>query len=333
MKYVFSAIALVCSMCVQNGVAQSGAVPVISEEGWVIESDFTVERSDGSALSPVSALIRPEDELIYLGGRDGSSSGVGDLFRLDSEGNSEQLASSTKVSGVGYDAGTGAVFFSEDFPGPITRVDIDPATGAATVQAWVTGFHSGDDDPAGIAAVPLDYKGTLLSPGDMVSTDRGFSGPKMVYTWSPITSDNEILVHDDDGSLANPYDIAVKGEDIAIADGEGGVQLLNDDGSVSALNTIDISFEGVEAVVFDTRSDDLLVLDTALDGVYRVDTKTGASTPMFSQLGISGFNWGGMNIYDDGRIQRIVVSLTAANRVLVFAGPDTVFEDQFEGGL
>ena len=317
MKFILSAILFACLICSHPAGAQPGSGVVINEEGWIIESDFAF-------TSPMSALIRPDDGLIYLGARSGN------LFRSDAQGNSEQIVSTTQVAGIGYDPATGAIFLSEDFPGDIQRVDIDPDTGAASAQDWVSGFHSGDDDPAGVAAVPFDYTGTLLAPGDMVSTDRGFNGPHMIYTWSPATAENEILVLDDNESLVDPFDIAVKGQTIAIADFNEGIKLLNDDGSVSPLVTAGVSFMAAQGVVFDTRSDDLLVLDTALDGIYRVDITTGEATAMFSQLGSSGTNWGGVNIYDDGSLQRIVVSVTEGDRVLVFSGPDFLFIDGFE---
>lgn len=317
-RSLLTALPLALLLCAPVPESLAGDGITIEEDGWAIEADFTFN-------NPVSALIRPDDGLIYVGIR------AGDLYRTDFDGNSEQLVSTTDVAGLGYDPGTGAIFLSEDFPGNIQRIDIDPGSGAASGQDWVTGFHSGDDDPAGIAAVPLDYSGTLLSPGDMVSTDRGFNGPRMVYTWSPATAEGETLVHNDDGSLVNPFDIAVKGQTIAIADGEGGIKLLNDDGSVSTLATVGISFQEVQALAFDTRSDDLLVLDTALDGIYRIDMTTGEATSMFSNLGSSGFNWGGVNVEDNGSLQRIVVSVTQANRVLVFSGPDHLFDDRFEG--
>ena len=311
------ALALACLLSVPAGDALGGNGINIEEDGWVIEADFAF-------TSPVSALIRPDDSLIYVGVRSG------DLYRSDFDGNSEQLLSTSDIAGIGYDPGTGAIFLSEDFPGNIQRIDIDPNTGVAAGQDWVTGFHSGDDDPAGIATVPPDYSGTLLSPNDMVSTDRGFNGPNMIYAWLASTPENEVLVRDDNGSLVDPFDIAVKGQVIAVADGEEGIKLLNDDGSVSSLATTGFTFAETQGLVFDTRSDDLLVLDTALDGIYRVDVPTGQATPMFSQLGSSAFNWGGINIHDDGNVQRIVVSVTGADRVLVFSGPDPLFTDRFE---
>lgn len=111
----------------------------------------------------------------------------------------------------------------------------------------------------------------------------------------------------------------MKGSTIAIADSNDAVKLLNDDATVTTLTTSGATFENPQGVVFDTRSDDLLVLDVALDAIYRVNLITGQATPMFEQLGLAATNWGGINISDDGTTQRIVVSATAADRVYVFS--------------
>ncbi len=295
---------LVLAVCAT--LTKGGDGPIIVEDGWNLESDFAF-------TDPMSALINPDDGLIYLGIRSGG------LYRADSLGNSELVVQTDDIAGIAYDPTTGAMFLSEDFPGRIKRIDIDPDTGVGSVQIWVTGFHSGDDDPAGITPVPADYTGTLLTPGDMVSTDRGFSGPNMVYTWSPATPENEALVRDDNGTLTDPFDIAVKGSVIAIADSQEGVKLLNDDASVSPLITAPVELENAQGVVFDTRSDDLFVLDTDLAAVYRVNIASGTTTLMFEQLGTASTNWGGINIADDGTTQRIVISAIEADRVYVFS--------------
>ncbi|HCT44815.1 MAG TPA: hypothetical protein DF699_06360, partial [Phycisphaerales bacterium] len=62
-----------------------------------------------------------------------------------------------------------------------------------------------------------------------------------------------------------------------------------------------------------------LVLDVALDAIYRVNLTTGDATPMFQQLGLAVTNWGGINIDDDGTTQRIVVSAIETDRVYVFS--------------
>jgi hypothetical protein len=170
----------------------------------------------------------------------------------------------------------------------------------------------------GITPVPASYTGTLLTPGMMVSTDRGFNGPNEVWTFSPMSAQDEILVRDDNGTLSDTVDIAVKGSVIAMADRTGGIKLLADDASVSTLTTTGVTFTEAQGVVFDTRSMDMLVIDADLDAAYRV-SPSGEAMLMFSGLGISTTNWGGINISDDGVTQRIVISSGEDNRVYVFS--------------
>jgi hypothetical protein len=290
------------AICTPTTLAGTG--PVIHDSGWSLESDFAFN-------SPMSALINPDDGMIYLAVRSG------DLYRADSIGNSEVLLQTDDVAGISYDPTTGALFFSEDFPGNIMRVDLG-MDGSATETTWVTGFHSGDDDPVGITPVPASYTGTLLTPGMMVSTDRGFNGPNEVWTFSPMSAQDEILVRDDNGTLSDTVDIAVKGSVIAMADRTGGIKLLADDASVSTLTTTGVTFTEAQGVVFDTRSMDMLVIDADLDAAYRV-SPSGEAMLMFSGLGISTTNWGGINISDDGVTQRIVISSGEDNRVYVFS--------------
>ncbi len=280
--------------------------PVIHESGWLQEAGIDFE-------NPVSALINPTDGLIYLGRR------AGDIYRTDYAADSELLVSSTDVAGVAYEPTSGVLFFSEDFPGRVRRIDIDYMSGAVSSQLWVSGFHSGDDDPVGLAAVPMSYSGSLLTPGTMVSTDRGFNGPKGVWSWSPDVSEGEVLIHDDEGVLVDPIDIAVNSQSIMIADTSNGVQELNDDNTLSSLVPNGVVFANAQGVVFDTRSDDLFVLDIVLDAVYRVNLDTGDATLVVDQLGTAAPNWGGINIDDDGTTQRLVVSSLGNDKVYIFS--------------
>ncbi|MCA9276221.1 MAG: hypothetical protein KDA29_09365 [Phycisphaerales bacterium] len=300
--YIAGTAAVLCSLpCFAQGF---GDGPMITEPGWLLESDFAF-------TSPMSALINPDDGFIYLAIR------TGGLYRSDSLGNTEVLLNTDDVAGIVHDPITGALFFSEDFPGNIMRVDLNP-DGTVTETTWINGFHSGDDDPVGITPVPMDYTGTLLTPGMMVSTDRGFNGTRDVWTWSPTTAQNEVQVAVDNITLTDTVDIAVKGSMIAMADRAGGMRILNEDTSISAFPTTGATFTDAQGIVFDTRSMDMLVIDADLDAAFRV-SPTGAATLMFSGLGISTTNWGGINITDDGITQRIVISSIDNNRVYVFS--------------
>jgi hypothetical protein len=295
---------ILTSQAAAIAVASAGPGPVINEPGWSLESNFAF-------TDPMAALISPSDGMIYLGLRSG------DIYRSDTLGNTEVLLQTDDVAGLAYDPSTGAFFYSEDFPGRIYRFDV-AMDGSATAQLWVNGFHSGDDDPVGITPVPDDYTGTLLNIGDMVSTDRGFNGPNEIWSWSPSVAQGEVLVRDDNATLVDSADIAIKGSVIAIADRSGGIKLMADDASISAMTTNSITFTDVQGAAFDTRSDDLLVIDADTDAAYRVKPNGDVSV-MFSELGISVTNWGGINIDDDGTTQRIVISSVDDDRVYVFS--------------
>ena len=108
-KRSLAALSLASLLGILVAQAQAGDEDdvTIEEAGWVIEADI-------SFPSPVSALIRPDDGWIYLGTR------PGDLSRVNLEGNSQLLLSTTDIAGLAYDPGTGAIFYSEDFPGDIS---------------------------------------------------------------------------------------------------------------------------------------------------------------------------------------------------------------------
>lgn len=295
--------------CVLAGVCApvlAGGGPAIVEDGWVLERDVAF----GEAMS---ALINPFDGLLYAGNRSGG------VYRIDAAGGAELIAGTAQVGGIGLDPATGALFVAEDFPGRIQRLDIDFTTGATTETLWVSGFQGGDDDPAGITHVPDDYAGGLLTPGSMVSTDRGFNGPNTVWGWSSQTPEGETLVVADSAGLADTFDIAIAGDRVFVADGTAGLREINDDATVSDVVITGASLEDVHAVVYDPRSGDLLVLDVASDSVYRVDPVTGEAGVVFTGFGLSGTNWGGLNLLDDGTTQRLVVSSSTAGRIAVFS--------------
>tara|TARA_R110000782_G_scaffold13976_23_gene41055 strand:+ start:806 stop:1912 length:1107 start_codon:yes stop_codon:yes gene_type:complete len=288
--------------CAGVGFAQ----PVIVEDGWVFEREVDF-------AGAMSALINPFDGLLYTGRRSGG------VYRIDAAGDAELIASTDEVAGLAIDPNTGALFVSEDFPGRIHRLAIDFSTGATTKELWVSGFQSGDDDPVGMTYVPDDYSGTLLAPGSMVSTDRGFNGQDLIWSWSPSTPEGEALVVDDAAGLVDAADIAVKGDRLFVADRTAGLRTINEDASVSGLALAGATLGDVQGVVGDSLSDDLLVLDVDTDAVYRADPDTGEASVVFSGFGLTGTNWGGLNLFDDGTTQRVVVSSSNADRITVFS--------------
>lgn len=301
---VLSALAAGVLAAVSAPVFAGG--PVIVEDGWVLEREVLL-------TGAMSALIHPFDGLLYAGTRSGG------VFRIDAAGQAEQIAPTAQVGGLAFEPGSGALFASEDFPGRIYKLEIDFVTGNTTKTLWISGFQSGDDDPAGISFVPDDYSGTLLTPGAMVSTDRGFSGDNTIWEWSALTPEDERLVVPNSAGLADTFDIAVFGGRVIVADGTAGLREIADDATISDFAVNGSELADVQAIVFDPRSGDLLALDVASDAVYRIDPDSGDAAVVFSGFGLSGTNWGGLNLIDNGTTQRAIVSSQTNGRITVFS--------------
>jgi hypothetical protein len=307
MDWFRSSVGAMVLGCTAAGVrAMDGPGPVILEDGWVLERQV-------SFADPVSALINPLDGLIYVGDR------PGDVYRIDAAGVATEIQATDDVAGLEVDPITGALFVSEDFPGNVERIEIDFTDGSSTQSRWVSGFHSGDDDPVGMTVVPDSYTGTLLTPGMMFSTDRGFNGIRDLWTWSLATPQGEVQVRDDDGSMVDPVDAAIFGPSVIIADSGGLLKQVDDTANVTPLPVTGATLTSVQGVVFDQRTGALYVLDVPSDTIYNVDVSTGVATPAFQGFGFSGVCWGGLNLYDDGTTQRLVVSSGTGDSITVFS--------------
>ncbi|USN99969.1 MAG: hypothetical protein H6810_04725 [Phycisphaeraceae bacterium] len=285
------------------GVAAPTAAQVqVLELGWVLEREI-------ASTDPISALMNPVDGLIYAGQRGQ------DVYVIDADGVRTKVVDTDDVAGLCVVPQTGDLFMSEDYPGNIRKI----AFGATTAQTWVTGFDSGDDDPIGIACVPETYAGTLLTPGGMVSTDRGYGSDDEVWAWSPVTPEGEIEIYNAGSEMVDPVDIAVRADgEIAIADMANGIKLLHDNGTLTDLAT-SVALGTIQGLAFDGRSDDLFALDTDSGLVLRIDIATGQATPIIAGLPTGGTNWGGLNVYAGSDTQRIIVSSVSADRIYVFA--------------
>ncbi len=294
------------------GVVMSGpavqAAPQIEELGWVLEREIDF-------ADPISALYNPIDGRIYAGDRDA------DVFVVNEDGTRTQVGNTAEVAGLEVDPRDGDLYMSEDFPGRVRRMVI----GLTSADTWVSGFDSGDDDPAGICFVPEDYVGTLFTPGGMALTDRGFGSANEIWSFEASVAETEAEVFDDGagGEMVDPFDIAVRADGfVAIADSTNGIQILVDDGSGGGIVipfTTTPALTAVDGVAFDGRSDDLFAIDSVLDEVVRVDTVTGAVSTVISGVGLDVTEWGNINIDNGPETQRMVVSARSANKIYVFA--------------
>ena len=113
------------------------AAPTIKEAGWTKIREISFSNAQ-------SARINPKDGAIYVARRQSS----GGIYRVDAFGLETKIASASYPSALLITA-NGDLFWSEDHGGNIYRV----AYKTTTKQTWVSGFHSGDDDPVGMSIV------------------------------------------------------------------------------------------------------------------------------------------------------------------------------------
>jgi hypothetical protein len=280
----------------------------VVEPGWTLIQTIAFE-------NPVAPHLHPLDGRVYVARRESSSDG---LYRISAEGFGSLLASGPDLAGVCIDPVSGAIFSADSVDGIIYRTPYQ-ATGRT---AWVAGFHSGDDDPGGMAIAPLDYRGRVLAPGSGVVTDYGFNGLDEIWKWSPSVAEGESALHTDNGTLVDAYDIAVSRDRIYVVDNGGGANgAVYEVGLAGALTPIAIRTALPEptSIAVDPRSDDLLVTESSTGRVLRLNPTTGAVSEVITGLSI-GAPWPALDVSADGSL--LVVSAFGADAVYVFARCD-----------
>jgi len=288
-------------------VVSASAQPVI------VESDWTLLRSV-SFDNPWSAIYNPVDGYVYLGQREADDG----LFRLDQYGLVVQISEGSNTASVCVDPLSGDVFQSEGYGGVIYRT----ALGTTGREAWVSGFHAGDDDPTGITIAPYDYVGDVLAPGEALVVDRGSSNPDEIWIWSPLTAEGEILLHADDGTLINGVDLAINATSVFVVDDAwddpGAIYEVGAGGTLTPLVTSE-PLADPGGVTFDPWTGDLLVLDYGVGRVVRVDPITGQVSDVITGLSTE-YGWCCIDIHPDGR--GLLVTDHATNLIHEFARCD-----------
>ncbi|MFZ2420900.1 MAG: hypothetical protein WA029_07090, partial [Anaerolineae bacterium] len=155
----------------------------------IVEGGWTLIRTV-SAANPMAAHYNPLDGLLYYARRPGSG---GSLNRINADGTLTQIVTADRPAAVVIDPTDGDIFLSEDYGGNIYR----SAFGSTTRSTWVSGFHSGDADPVGMAIAPAGYTGPIVSPGQALVVDRGNAGSDEIWRWSPATAEGEVQIYTD----------------------------------------------------------------------------------------------------------------------------------------
>lgn len=288
--------------------------PSAVEPGWTLIR--TIE-----FLKPVAPHFSPVDGRIHVARSDTATDGV---YRLSPTGFATLLAAADRPSGVVIDPIDGDIFVSEAFDGRIFRT----AFGTTGRELWVAGFHSGDDDPVGMAIAPADYAGDVVAPGEALVADWGFNGADEIWRWSPATPEGETAVHTDDGTLVDCYDVAFRGDEVYVTDDPGRILRLEADGTLVPL-TLGAPIGRPFGLTTDPLTGDLLVLDADLGRIVRLDPETGSVSDVVIGLNLQGpdliRNFAAIDVSPDG--SEIVVSEREQDRIHIFRRCDIVFSD------
>lgn len=287
----------------------SAAQPVVHDPAWSLIR--TIEFA-----APQSACFNPLDGQIYVGRRGTSSDG---LYRIHPYGFAILLAAGSDPAGVVADPDSGHVFFSEDYGGVVYRV----RPGIVGRATWVSGFHSGDDDPIGLAIAPAGYTGGVLSPGEALVVDRGYSGADEVWRWSPDTAEGEVLVHADSGLLVDAVDVSIDEATVYIVDtkeaASGVIYVMGAGGALTPLATSGPIADPL-GIAADPATGALIVLDSGADRIVTVDPGSGTVGDLATGFSFGADAWAGVDVSPDGR--QLVVSDDTAGRIYVFARCD-----------
>ncbi|MEW5988651.1 MAG: hypothetical protein AB1791_18645 [Chloroflexota bacterium] len=287
--------------------------PVVVEPGWQLTHTYSVS-------TPQGAHYNPQDQLVYVTRRISGSSGG--LYRINADGTTTQMAVGDRPAAVLVDADDGDIFFSEDYGGYLYRHGFsDPIPGRST---WVSGLHSGDDDPIGMAIAPNDYTGQVLTPGQAIVVDRGYSGVDEIWRWSPDTAEGEVQLYTDSssgGTLVDPLDITVTANAIYLVDGKEGsngaiYQLLDGENpDAITLQQVATSVTLIDPYgIAAAPNGDLLVAEASTDKIMRLNPATGEMTDVVT--GFAGLFWVAVDMSPDGRT--LVVTDYTGNLVYVF---------------
>ncbi len=177
----------------------------------------------------------------------------------------------------------GNAFISEDQGGNIFRL-----TENGSSSTWVSGFHSGDDDPWGMTFAPTGFIGSNVSEGDILVTDRGYLGPDEVWAFSPETAEGERLVRTHSGD-PNFFDLAgVSASIVMLADANDPDHIyeMSPEGALSPIS-LSLAVNSPYSIVYDSWEDCLYLSGNGPPAIYRVDPSTGAVDLVAD--GFSGF--------------------------------------------
>jgi hypothetical protein len=241
----------------------------VADGNVVIHEDSVIIAQQISMPEIFNCALNPADGELYAVARS-SSAGHG-LYGVTGSQARTKLMAYDRPAHLIFDS-DGDAFVSENYGGNIFRLEWG---GSSSI--WVSGLHSGDDDPFGFTVAPTAFDGPAVSAGDLLVSDYGYGGPAEIWAFSPDVDEGELYLTSTTGMTV--YDLAGGASGVVYgADYENGDSLLviAPDGSITFL-ALSQNIGAPLSVVYDLKSDNLFVatdLGTTF-AVYRVDQATG----------------------------------------------------------
>ncbi|MFG0251309.1 MAG: hypothetical protein ACF8NJ_00375 [Phycisphaerales bacterium JB038] len=288
---------LFCGALASSALGQ----PTADDPDWLLRRVIDVP-------DPWAVHISWFDSAIYVGRRNSGDDGV---FRIELDNTLTKIVGGSRPAGVFADPLDGDVYFTEDYGGSLFRW----ANPDGPKETWVSGWHSGDDDPCGMAVAPATYMGPVLLPGQAVMIDRGSGSEDGLWGFSLDMPENEWEIVGNSSALQDAVDVAISDTDVYIADAAADViWILQGDGTLLDLQTSE-PLDGPCAITIDPVSGDLIVAESVNKRIVRIDPLTGNVAVMFS--GFLDLPWASVEISMDG--VDIVVSDSTGDKVYVFS--------------
>lgn len=294
----------------------------IAEEcGW-IDNPVHVDKPDfwfrgyHSLITPSSCVFNPVDSLIY----GVVATTTGGLYYASGPNAGARLAAYDRATAALADD-DGDMYVSLATAGTIYRI----AYGGAS-SLWVSGFHSGDDDPVGMAFAPPGFDGTNVSPGDIIVVDIGNTGPDEIWTFSPDVAEGELLLVPDVGTF-DWIDVASSAAgDVYVADHlvPDSLFVLHPEGTLTGL-AIAPPLHLIVGIAYDDIGHVIYAADDTDKAIYRINLMTGQTTKVFS--GFADFAAACVDI--DSGTRRLFVADVGYHRIYELEiSPLTGVEDQ-----
>jgi DNA-binding beta-propeller fold protein YncE len=298
---------------VDNFGRLEGGCPDV-DPGIFMESDDYQACGYVSFTGPDAIAIDPVSGHLYVL-QDAATSSAGGLYPLTGPGAAIRVQGFTSPADLLF-LDDGTLFISEDGPGRIYKYD--EVNGA---QLWVTGFHSGDDDPGGMCLAPTGFNGPNVTAGDVVVSDFGFSGPDEFWSFSPSVPETELqmvpaLPGDPDFReiTADPAGAVYAADTLDDAN----IYRLFPDGSLQAIALSSPLAEMVD-LEFSVPEQTLYAVSNTTGTLHRIDPVTGQVDLIAS--GFKELSYGALAI--DPQSAAVFVSDNGANRVYRVCPPQT----------